>query len=148
MAFSSVPPFFFLVLNKRDVSHVGAVPRYCLTYPYLNLSHFQPQQQQARFNFDAADAGRISFFMYLKSQWVQLLRIPHVVVLICIPCQKTHRIHGGLGLVYFTYMKTIHVSTTCTNQKYTVRRMDPTIDGRKQLGPDGNSRLSTFHFDQ
>lgn len=26
---------------------------YCLTYPYLNLSHFQPQQQQ-RFNFDAA----------------------------------------------------------------------------------------------
>ncbi|CAJ1416587.1 unnamed protein product [Effrenium voratum] len=26
---------------------------YCLTYPYLNLSHFQPQQQ-ARFNFDAA----------------------------------------------------------------------------------------------
>lgn len=27
---------------------------YCLTYPYLNLSHFQPQQQQARFNFDAA----------------------------------------------------------------------------------------------
>lgn len=28
---------------------------YCLTYPYLNLSTFQPQQQQApRFNFDAA----------------------------------------------------------------------------------------------
>lgn len=60
---------------------LGAVPRYCLTYPYLNLSHFQPQQQQARFNFDAADAGRMCFFMSLKSQWVQPLRIPHVVVL-------------------------------------------------------------------
>eukprot|EP00435_Cladocopium_sp_Y103_P025393 s3572_g6.t1 len=31
---------------------------YCLTYPYLNLSTFQPQQQQApRFNFDAAATG-------------------------------------------------------------------------------------------
>ena len=28
---------------------------YCLTYPYLNLSTFQPaQQSQPRFNFDAA----------------------------------------------------------------------------------------------
>ena len=70
MAFSSVPPFF-LVWNTSDVSYVGAVPRYCLTYPYLNLSHFQPQQQQARFNFDAADPGRMCFFMYvsIKSQW-------------------------------------------------------------------------------
>lgn len=27
---------------------------YCLTYPYLNLGHFQPAQAQGRFNFDAA----------------------------------------------------------------------------------------------
>ena len=71
---------FFGFETKALFPMWGAVPRYCLTYPYLNLSHFQPQQQQARFNFDAADAGRICF-MYLKSQWVQLLRIPHVVVL-------------------------------------------------------------------
>jgi len=27
---------------------------YCLTYPYLNLNHFQPTANQGRFNFDAA----------------------------------------------------------------------------------------------
>merc|ERR1719191_1731308 len=27
---------------------------YCLTYPYLNLGHFQPPTQPGRFNFDAA----------------------------------------------------------------------------------------------
>mmetsp|Transcript_50726 Transcript_50726/g.117800 ORF Transcript_50726/g.117800 Transcript_50726/m.117800 type:complete len:761 (+) Transcript_50726:91-2373(+) len=27
---------------------------YCLTYPYLNLGHFQPAASNARFNFDAA----------------------------------------------------------------------------------------------
>eukprot|EP00933_Yihiella_yeosuensis_P021782 TRINITY_DN17190_c0_g1_i1.p1 TRINITY_DN17190_c0_g1~~TRINITY_DN17190_c0_g1_i1.p1 ORF type:complete len:755 (-),score=163.04 TRINITY_DN17190_c0_g1_i1:341-2605(-) len=27
---------------------------YCLTYPYLNLNHFQPTPQAGRFNFDAA----------------------------------------------------------------------------------------------
>eukprot|EP00931_Biecheleriopsis_adriatica_P003970 TRINITY_DN105710_c0_g1_i1.p1 TRINITY_DN105710_c0_g1~~TRINITY_DN105710_c0_g1_i1.p1 ORF type:complete len:754 (-),score=202.76 TRINITY_DN105710_c0_g1_i1:55-2316(-) len=48
------------VLNKWNLSWdefvdscMLAGTEYCLTYPYLNLSHFQPVQQ-ARFNFDAA----------------------------------------------------------------------------------------------
>ena len=36
--------------------------RYCLTYPYLNLRDFQPQQ--ARFNFDAAVPQR-------KNRWAE-----------------------------------------------------------------------------
>eukprot|EP00931_Biecheleriopsis_adriatica_P062477 TRINITY_DN37667_c0_g2_i1.p1 TRINITY_DN37667_c0_g2~~TRINITY_DN37667_c0_g2_i1.p1 ORF type:complete len:755 (+),score=158.71 TRINITY_DN37667_c0_g2_i1:95-2359(+) len=51
------------VLNKWQLSWDDFVDscmlagtEYCLTYPYLNLSHFQPMApaQQQRFNFDAA----------------------------------------------------------------------------------------------
>lgn len=49
------------VLRKWNISKdqfvdacMLAGTEYCLTYPYLNLGHFQPPAQPGRFNFDAA----------------------------------------------------------------------------------------------
>ena len=114
MAFSSVPAVSFWFGNKRDVSYVGGRAKVLLD---VSLFELEPLSTAATTSSLQFRCGRrwANEFHVSKESMVELPRKPHVVVLYASPVKNTHRIHG-CRTVYFTYMKAIHVSPTCTDQ--------------------------------
>lgn len=105
---------FFLVWKQKRCFPCGGRAKVLLD---VSLFELEPLSTAATTSSLQFRCGRrwANEFHVSKESMVELPRKPHVVVLYASPVKNTHRIHG-CRTVYFTYMKAIHVSPTCTDQ--------------------------------